>query len=309
MSEHIAILDLGTNTFNLLIAGQTTDGLKMIHQSKEISRLGEGGIDKHEIIPVAFARGIDALKKHRVTIDTFSCSTVFAFATSAVRDAVNGKLFVQKAEEETGIKITIIDGEREAGLIWEGARNAMKITEPALIMDIGGGSVELIIGDSEKIYWKKSYPTGVSRLKECFNFSDPADNEEISLLKNFLDKDVNEICNHCQSFKVKNLIGCSGSFDSYADMICSKKTGSRFDSLHLTFFSFNYSEIIVLLEEIISTSDEERQHIQGLSPMRRDFIVYGAILTQMVIEKCHIKNVFLSAYSLKEGVFFSQLNK
>jgi len=309
MTEQIAILDLGTNTFNLLIAEKSAGGIKMIHQSKEISRLGEGGIDKNEILPHAFERGINALKKHRLTIDSFSCSSVFAYATSAVRDALNGKEFVQKAEAETGIKIDVVNGEKEAELIWEGARNALKINEPSLIMDIGGGSVELIIGDADKMYWKKSYRIGVSRLKECFIFSDPATISETEALKKFLEKDVEEISESCKIYNVNNLIGCSGSFDSFADMVYSKKTGTRFNSLHLSAYAFETGEIKLLLNEIISTSAAERQQVQGLSPMRRDFIVYGAVLTQMVMEKCHIKNVFLSAYSLKEGVFFSRLTK
>lgn len=309
MKERIAILDLGTNTFNLLIAEKTTTGINMIHQSKEISRLGEGGIHKKEIIPIAFERGVNALIKHRSTIDDHSCTKIIAFGTSAIRDAENGKSFTEKVREETGINVEIINGEREAELIWEGARKAIQINETSLIMDIGGGSVEFIIGDDEKTEWRKSLPIGVSRLKESFPFSDPATDLEANDLISHLQNDLKELAEKCNSLKIKDLIGCSGSFDSYADMICFIHTGKSFNNSEYTHFHFDLTELNGLLGTIITTDNAQRQQIQGLSPMRRDFIVYGAILTQLVLEKCRIKNVFLSAYSLKEGVFFSELGK
>ncbi|MFZ5555089.1 MAG: exopolyphosphatase [Bacteroidota bacterium] len=307
IGKRVAILDLGTNTFNLLIAEKNGDMLKMIHQSKEISRLGEGGIASNEIAVTAFERGVSALQKHHQTIQHYRCETIIAFATAAIRDASNGKLFAEEVKKQTGIVIETISGEEEAELIWQGTRHALEISSPALIMDIGGGSVEFIIGDREKIYWKKSYRMGVSRLREQFPFTDPATKNEISAVKEFIREFISEISQQATTFSIHTLVGCSGSFDSFADILYQRKTGKKFDDSLVPSYAFVAGELPILLDDLLGSTHEKRAQWQGLSPMRRDFIAYGALLTKEVMEQCQIKNVFLSAYSLKEGILFSRV--
>src|SRR4051812_26505417 len=176
----IAIIDLGTNTFNLLVVEVSERGFKEIYGTKLSVKLGEGGINKNYITAKAFERGIDALKKYKKTIRRYKAERVVALATSAIREASNGDKFINRVKVETGISIKKISGNEEAGLIYLGVRKAVKMSDKkSLIMDIGGGSTEFIIADERKIYWKKSFLLGAARLLEKFNPSDPITNLQV----------------------------------------------------------------------------------------------------------------------------------
>ena len=140
-----AIIDLGTNTFNLLIA-ESYPGkqYKIIYKEELPVKLGEGGITKRIISPAPFTRGIEAIKKHKTTIGKFTVQNIHAFATSAIRRASNGEEFVKTVFNETGIHINIIPGEKEAAYIYKGVKLAGLLNDqPSLIMDIGGESTHL----------------------------------------------------------------------------------------------------------------------------------------------------------------------
>src|ERR1051325_1265268 len=158
----IAIIDLGTNTFNLLVADVMSRGeFKTIFSTKIAVKLGEGGIGRRTIVPAAFDRGINALRSHRAIIDKLKAQKIIAFATSAIRSAQNGAKFVAAAKKEAGVEIQVSPGEGEAELIAAGVRLALDIGEaPALILDIGGGSNECIIATRDTILWKQSFEMG-----------------------------------------------------------------------------------------------------------------------------------------------------
>ena len=156
--KKIAVIDCGTNTFNLLVAEVTRESWSVLFHNKVAVKLGEGGFDDGVIQRHRFARGLDALLVHKSAIDNLQCDYTFAFATSALREASNGKAFIDRAKELFGIEIELISGDREAELICHGVRKSMNLgTNPVCIMDIGGGSTEFIIANSDTIFWKKSY--------------------------------------------------------------------------------------------------------------------------------------------------------
>jgi exopolyphosphatase/guanosine-5'-triphosphate,3'-diphosphate pyrophosphatase len=188
----IAIIDLGTNTFNLLVAQSNGSGkYNIIHESKYPVKLGEGGLTKKIITPAAWQRGIDAIEKHMQTAKGLSAEKFFAFATSATRDASNGKEFVAEIYNRFGLKIEVIDGSREATLIYKGVRQAIDLGDECdLILDIGGGSNEIILANSKEIFWLKSFDLGVSRLMQLFNPSDPITNEQIATIESHIQKEL-----------------------------------------------------------------------------------------------------------------------
>jgi exopolyphosphatase/guanosine-5'-triphosphate,3'-diphosphate pyrophosphatase len=170
----IAILDLGTNTFQLLIANIIDNKPVLVFEESIAVKLGEGGIEKGYISEAAFDRGLSALKQFKKSIDQYQVKLVRAAATSALRSASNGAEFLEKIRSETGIIPEIITGEREAELIYQGVRAAINMgDEKCLIIDIGGGSVEFIICNQEEVFWKRSYDIGAARLMEQFHHSDP----------------------------------------------------------------------------------------------------------------------------------------
>ena len=197
----IAVIDLGTNTFNLLIVEKDNiGGYKKLSSNRIPVKLGEGTINKGFIADIPFKRGITALKEYSKIIKEQKIETVVALATSAIRTAKNGLDFVAKAKSEAGIDVEVIDGNREAELIYFGNRQAVKMDNNlSLIMDIGGGSTEFIIATKDTILWKQSFMLGAARLLELFNPSDPISDIESKKLNNYFDEQLKPLMEACKN--------------------------------------------------------------------------------------------------------------
>lgn len=299
----IAVIDLGTNTFNLLISQvEKNTAPQNIFQKKIPVKLGEGGINNKKIMSVPFDRGIAALKEFRKNIDEHAAESVIAFATSAIREAINGDEFISVAKQETGFTIRKITGDQEAELIYKGVKNAVHLNNaPALLMDIGGGSTEFIIANNDTIFWKQSFLLGVSRLLQLFNPSDPIKNEESEKIVNYLQQELTPLIAAVEQYSPNVLIGSSGSFESYADIIAHKFYSVDILS-NKTSFDFDANQLAQIFTEIIASTLDERKQIKGLIDMRVDMIVMSVLLTQAVIKICNPQKITLSTYSLKEGI-------
>lgn len=305
----IAIIDLGTNTFNLLISEINNQQPTTLYKTKIPVKLGQGGIDKNIISADAFERGIEALIKQKKSIEFYKADKIFAFATSAIRSASNGKEFVVAVKDKVDIDIEVISGEKEAELIFYGVKKAINLpNKNLLIMDIGGGSTEFIIANNNTILWKESYNLGVSRIKEIFKPSDPIKNDEIEKVISFLTKELEPLSNALQKYSCDTLIGSSGSFESFADMLAYKynKPGMLKGA---TSYQFNIKDVINLNDSIHKTSYIERLKIPGLIEMRADMIVLAGIFIDFIISHINAKEVYLSKYALKEGALYSLLQK
>ncbi|MCE3280204.1 MAG: exopolyphosphatase [Bacteroidetes bacterium] len=305
----IAIIDLGTNTFNILIVEIAAGKYQTLYQTKLAVKLGEGGINRDLIQPIPFQRGIDALKEYQRIINEHSVEKVYAFATSAVRDASNGKEFVKKIKEETGYEVQVIDGDQEAEYIYHGVCEAVKMSEEKfLIIDIGGGSIEFIIGNKDKIFWKKSFPVGAARLIERFKPSDPITDKQIIEIRDYLRSELLPLVDAIKEYHVTELIGSSGSFDSLAEMISHRfYTPEILDNV--TEYTFDFKDFAVIFNDVIKSTRKERLRMKGLIEMRVDMIVVSMIIVQYVLWAFDIKKVRLSTYALKEGVLRKLLKK
>lgn len=299
----IAILDLGTNTFNLLVVDVSSrEKYKHVFSGKIAVKLGEGGIHKKIIAPAAFSRGIDALKRQRALIDKLKADKIIAFATSAIRSASNGKKFVEAAKKETGIEINVISGDKEAELIWEGVRQALEIGEShSLVLDIGGGSNEFIIADSRGIAWKQSFDIGVARLLEKFKPSDPITGTEIKTLESHFQQILQPVFEAVKQNPVKELIGASGSFDTFAEMIAHK-----FHSIDIlkgrTEFVFNLEEYESVHRQLLESTSRERRNTPGIIELRVDMIVIATVLVNFLLRELKIGRMRMSTFALKQGV-------
>jgi exopolyphosphatase/guanosine-5'-triphosphate,3'-diphosphate pyrophosphatase len=304
----IAIIDIGTNTFKLMIARIQDDGtVTLIDKEKIPVKLGEGGINNQLIAHNPFQRGLKAMRTHKAKIDRFQVDQVLAFATSAIRSAKNGREFVRKVKAETGIDIEIISGDREAELIYYGVRNALDIgDEKALIMDIGGGSTEFIIADKNRIYWKHSFELGAARLLEEINPSEPIAKSEIKRLKSYLKDQLQLLWGACELHTVKTLIGSSGSFDSLAEMIYYRFHTIE-NPLVKTEYHFDLKHFEAIYKLLLNSTLEKRFKIRGLAAMRVEMIVVAVIMIKFVCKKLKLSEMRLSTYSLKEGILFDHL--
>ncbi|MDQ3047553.1 MAG: Ppx/GppA family phosphatase [Bacteroidota bacterium] len=307
--SRLAIVDLGTNTFNLLIVEIGADwSYTILFQTKISVKLGEGGINKGFITDTAFSRGIEALKTHSETIRKYSVEKIMAFATSAIRDASNGSEFVTKAKTETGIDVQVISGEREAELIYFGVREAAKMTEAtSLIIDIGGGSTEFIIANKNQVFWKYSFALGAARLLERFDPSDPITVEQTGAVDDYLEKELRPLYDAVKKYPVTELIGSSGSFDSLAEMIAHKFYTPDILSDN-TEYSFHMPDCAEMYALLIRSTKEDRLKMKGLVAMRVDMIVISSILVHFIITRFDIHKMRLSTYSLKEGVLYDLIS-
>lgn len=297
-----AIIDLGTNTFNLLIAEVNAKSFAVLYAAKEAVKIGEGGILNGVISDDAIARAMRALEGYTQTIASFNCEKVFAFGTSAMRDAKNGGELVVRIKERLGIDVQIISGLEEAQLIVEGVRLAVPMTEkPVLIMDIGGGSTEFIIANNSSVFWKESYQLGVSRIRQLLQPEDPISPENLSSLDALLKSELSDLIAQCNALGVQSMVGSSGSFDSFIEMIWAEN-GDVTDVKSILTDTFNLDALAALNTKLLAGTFAERKAIPGLVEMRVDTIHIASFMVQWVLRHCQLNEVVLSTYALKEGV-------
>ncbi|OFX48914.1 MAG: hypothetical protein A2046_08000 [Bacteroidetes bacterium GWA2_30_7] len=301
----IGIIDLGTNTFNLLIVDITDEKyIKKVYKSNLPVKLGKEGFLDGLISPDAIVRGIEALKFHKNSINEHSCDKIFAFATSAIRSAVNGKDFTVLVKNKLDIDVQIISGDTEAELIYFGVKNAINLSnETVLIIDIGGGSTEFIIANNNKLFWKKSYPLGIARIIEKFHPADPISEAEILQIENYLQSALNDLLSEVSKYKIETLIGSSGSFDTFASMVslALKKEKSE----NQAFYKISISDFDKLHNTLLKSTFSERANMEGLEPVRIEMIVLASIFTKFIIKKLNISKLYQSEYAIKEGIAFS----
>jgi exopolyphosphatase/guanosine-5'-triphosphate,3'-diphosphate pyrophosphatase len=305
--KKIAVIDCGTNTFNLLVAEVTRDGWSVLFHNKVAVKLGEGGFDEKVIHPHRFVRGLDALQVHKAAIDNLQCDFVFAFATSALREASNGNDFVAKAKRLFDIDIELISGDREAELICEGVRRSMSLgEEPVCIMDIGGGSTEFVIANDHEIFWKKSYLLGVSRLTDSIQPSDRIESQQLRQLEQVLHEELADLKEMLKAYKVERLIGSSGSFDTLRSMHFRDGIGETIASLYADIPLAGFQTIH---QWLLKSSLADRAKHPAIPSIRAQYMPLAAHLVYFVLGFHPFSQLTHSAYSLKEGAIHSIIDK
>lgn len=303
--KRAAIIDIGTNTFHLLIADIGGDSPSVLYQETIAVKLGEGGISEGHINNEAFGRGISALIQFKASIDFYQPEYIKAVATSALRTASNGIEFIQKAGTVTGINIDIIDGDQEAEFIYRGVQAGADMDGGiSLIIDIGGGSVEFILCNDKQIFWKRSYDIGAARLMDLFHHSDPITDKDIQALYDYLDTKLIDLNAQLSIYKPRLLIGSAGAFETFAEL-----SDPEFKILfEKPEFEIELDKFKSIAEIILKSSHEERSQMPAIIPLRVDMIVMATLLTKYVLDLTGFKVLKLSTYSLKEGILFGMLS-
>ena len=305
-----AVIDLGTNTFHLLIAevnGQHK--IVPLHDEKQPARIGQGGLSQGFITDEAFGRGLEIMKGYRDTAAGLGIAedTILATATSAVRNARNGHEFVAQIKAETGIEVEIISGDREAELIYHGVKAALRIgPEPALVMDIGGGSVEFIIGNDERIFWKQSFEIGGQRLMARFMPADPMPLSSMAKLHGFLEEKLLPLTNAVHQYAPQTLIGSAGVFDTLTE-IHSRQAKPDFDITQQTAHELPLSGFHSIFQDLIVKNRAQRLLVPGMIPLRVDMVPVACCLVDFVLKKYDIAQLRTSTYALKEGVLLQKI--
>lgn len=225
-------------------------------------------------------------------------------STSAVRGAENKIAFLDKLGNQTGWVIKVVSGDQEARLIFGGILLAMNNLEaPAMVLDIGGGSNELILAHRDKIVWKESKPTGMARVINQFALSNPLRYEELLILQNFFNMRHSIAINECNNKGVKTLIGCAGAFDTLADLIDKVNPGEKHRKSQLISLS-DFNRIYRIL---LHSTHQQRLRMKGMDWMRVDLIVPAMVFIHQLIVKIGITQIIQTDYSLREGVLYEMM--
>lgn len=300
----VGIIDIGTNTFHLLIADRARN-MKILHKEKVAVRLGKGGISNNMIQPDAMERAVVTLTDFAQKMKNEVVDEIIVSATSAVRNADNQQAFVDLIKEKVGLQICVLSGEEEASLIHKGVSEYIDLdSDTGLIMDIGGGSIEFILANKDEVKWLKSFELGGQRLIDQFHHTDPISKDEKSRLESFLIENLQEVFEQCKAHGAKYLIGSSGSFDTLWD-IHARIPGVRpmqQPILYKEYFEEIYQELMVL-------NREERLAIPGMIPMRVDMIVSASVAIKVMMDQCHFDQIKVSPFALKEGLLYHGLPK
>lgn len=310
MSSRLGIIDLGTNTFHLLIVEKNSEKITTLFHKSLPTQIGLGGINKKLITDEATERALKVLHIFREQLDIFevSAENTFAFGTSAIRNADNQEDFCRTILRETGISVTVIDGNKEAEYIYHGVRTGVNLgKEPSLIMDIGGGSVEFIIGNESQIFWKQSFEIGGQRLMEKFMKNDPISDSDKKRLYNYFDENLIALANAVHQYAPTKLVGSSGTFDTLVDIDYQHRTGD-WPNRSQTDFSISPEEFYRVYALILSGNHNERMAIPGMIELRVDMIVVAVCLVDYVLKNHKISRIQVSSHALKEGVLSKLIN-
>jgi exopolyphosphatase/guanosine-5'-triphosphate,3'-diphosphate pyrophosphatase len=305
-----AVLDLGTNTFHLLIA-EVLKGEIVSHYEQQIAvKIGAGGINQGYIAPAAYQRGIQAVAELHASIQKYEVKSILATGTSAIRNAVNGPKFLAEVKSKFGIDVQHISGDREAELIYKGVSKSFPFpAEPVVVMDIGGGSVELIIGLQNTILWKQSFEVGAARLLERFNPSNPIEKEEINQIEDYLTSTFKPFAEALVQAKMGGktcqvLVGSAGSFDTLLDVL-EADLKRKSAQVSRQAYAVKDADAELFYQTVIHSTQVDREKMIGLLPFRVDMIVVAIILMRHIAKNYGLNQIICSRYALKEGLLLA----
>ena len=302
----LAALDLGTNSFHLVVARVRGNGYEVVTREKETIRLGHGGGDMKELSADAMDRGIGALGRMQRIAGSFG-ATVRAVATSAVREAENAEVFIGRARREAGVEVEVISGLEEARLIHLGVLQATDAYDTPLIwIDIGGGSTEVFVGEHGQLLAARSFKLGAVRLTDRFFPGGMVTPRAVdacrSYVRSILATFEREVAQH--GFQLA--VASSGTAETVAMLVAARRGGTAPRTFNR--FTFVVAELDDVVEALVARrTPSTRLSVPGLEPGRADIIVAGAIVLQCVAHMYGITELTFSEGALREGVLLDTI--
>jgi exopolyphosphatase / guanosine-5'-triphosphate,3'-diphosphate pyrophosphatase len=310
LSDYKAVIDIGTNSFHLIIAKVLENGrVNTIHREKVVMRLGSEHKDVMKYItPDETSRAVELLKEFK-KLSEFYKADLYAVATSAVRESQNRDEFTGTVLKETGIKIKVIDGREEASYIYTGVINALPVTDKrTLCVDIGGGSTELIIGRNGKSDFIQSHKLGAVRLSRMFFEGYIITPTGIKNCTEYILNTLKEsgLPDTAGGFDIA--VGASGTIIAIASVTAVNKYGKVPEDLNG--FAFTEEELNSAAEDILSKATwEERTLVKGIDKSRAEIIPAGVLILQNLFSILNIREMTISGYALREGILLSLVKK
>ena len=304
----LAAIDIGTNSVHMIVVRVRPDfSFEIVDREKEMVRLGAGGLDGKKLTPEAMAAALQALSKFKRLAESHQVDEILAVATSATREAENGGAFLKAIERRTGIRARIITGTEEARLIHLAAVYGVDTPKPAVVIDIGGGSVEITLGSGREVEFARSFKIGVIRLTERFVDSDPISSRDERKMTEFIGEQVDRYIDHIVETGFDRVIGTSGTILSLGTVATALDRGSVPQGVRN--LRVPAKSLRRLRKTTVEMDLEERMHLPGLDPRRADLMVAGAVLLDALMKKLGAEEITLCDLALREGVLLDYIHR
>lgn len=308
--KKIACVDIGTNSVRMIILEENCRDCIEAEKHMETTRIGRG-VDQSKLLSEAgMSDTLNALKTFSDIAKEAEVEGIYAIATSAVRDAGNREVFLEAVRKETGMSVEMISGEEEARLGFLGVSKGVaqsglvKEDDYILVVDIGGGSTELIVGKSGNIEYAVSLDIGAVRLHDKFVISDPMELNEQQDMSDFIRIHIKEALHEIQQFNIKAVIGIGGTITTAGSMALEMENYDR-KKIH------NYYVPLDIIHnknrKLLSQTLEERKLMKGLQPKRADIIPCGFMILQQLLLGLEKIGISISEYDNLEGLYFEKI--
>jgi exopolyphosphatase / guanosine-5'-triphosphate,3'-diphosphate pyrophosphatase len=303
----LAAIDVGTNSIHMVIVRIQPDipAFTIIGREKSTVRLGDRDVRSGDLTPAAMQRATIALKRCLEVAKAAQAETVIAVATSAMREAPNGQDFLQQIESELGLWINLISGPEEARRIYLGVLSGMSMhSVPHVIIDIGGGSTELILGDGQEPRSLSSTKVGAVRLNGEFITTDPISNLEFTNLQAYIrgmiERPIEELLSHRRPGEQLRMIGTSGTIETLAELNAREKTGTV--PVPLNGYQLTLKDVREWVNRLRRLNHANRLAIPGMSERRAEILLAGSLILQESMTLLGIECLTICERSLREGV-------
>jgi exopolyphosphatase/guanosine-5'-triphosphate,3'-diphosphate pyrophosphatase len=305
----VAAIDIGTNSVHMIVARVRPDlSFEVVDREKVMVRLGAGGLDGRLLTANGMASALQALTRFRRLAESHAVDDVVAVATSATREARNGGEFLARIERETGIAARVITGSQEARLIHQAAVYGVNVgSARAVVIDIGGGSVEITLGTAASIHLARSFKIGVIRLTERFAHSDPLSDRDVRKLSKYVIGEIDRYCDQIVASGFDRVIGTSGTILSLGAMAVADVRGTA--PAELRNLRVHAKHVHRVRKTVSALDLESRLELPGLDPRRADLVVVGSVLLDLILRRLGAGELTLCDLALREGLVLDYIRR
>ncbi len=300
----LAVLDIGTNSIHMVLAEVEPDfSYKILDRFKDMTRLGDGAFATHRLSEAAMTRALDVIRRLVTLARHKGFDRIKAVATSAVREAVNGGEFIDTIARQTGLRVRVVTGQEEARLIYLGVRHSMDFAErPALVVDVGGGSVELIVGNRTAMIEAQSLKLGAIRLKDLHLAQDPPTKTMVRELEAAVESHLKAALAKFRTKKFERIVASSGMAGNLAEIVHLQRTARPLPQLNLAWIA--RKELETVERFLAGTRFRDRLALPGLDPKRVDTLLPAAVILRVLMERTGHAKLTLSDKAIREGLLY-----
>jgi exopolyphosphatase/guanosine-5'-triphosphate,3'-diphosphate pyrophosphatase len=294
----VAAVDIGTNSTRLLVADIGSGRIQDVERESRVTRLGEGVDTRRRLLPVPIARVRNVLSEFRRMLESRGAERTLAIATSAIRDAENGEAFLGEVEWSYGFTTRLLTGHEEAMMMFRGVTSERQLGAGAVILDIGGGSTELVAGGPDGVHWHDSLDIGSVRLTERFLASDPPTSAELETCATAVRALLAERVPDEIRSATRSAVGVAGTITSIAALALGLDAYDR-DRVHG--FELTADALDEQLQRLAAVPIAERRQLRPLDPERAPVIVAGAVIARETLAFFDLASMEISERDILDG--------